>query len=60
MKDFLVEILPIEKVDDFTRIPIKDGAEELCIRHDGVLFDGFLYLWEEIESVRIFRLRRQP
>jgi len=39
----------------FTLIPVEDAEGQLCIRHDGIVYDGDLHLWEEIESFKIIR-----
>lgn len=54
-KDFEIELKSLNNVDSFTKIPIEKSEEQLCIRHDGVVYDGYLYLWEEIDYVKIFR-----
>ena len=51
-KDFTIEIKPL---DTFTPIPLEKTERHLCLRHDGILYDGYLYLWEEVKSVKIYR-----
>jgi len=43
----------IEKLDGDILVPIKDGNNSFQIRHDGILVDNNLHLWEEIMFVQI-------
>jgi len=40
----------------FTLIPIGKENKELYMSEDGIIFDGILYLWEEI---KLFKIRRK-
>ena len=51
-ENFEVELNAIK---DFMLIPVSDGEGELQIRSDGIVYDGDLHLWEEIESFSIKR-----
>ena len=57
MKDFLVKIKSIPS--KFTKIPIPESSGQLCMRYDGVVYDGFLYCWEEIEYIKIYRSKQK-
>ncbi len=40
-------------------IPIARAEGQFQVRHDGVLFDGKLYLWEEIKYVKLTPTKKE-
>ena len=41
--------------DGFTLIPVEDSEGQLCMREDGIVWDGDLHLWGEIAEFKIIR-----
>jgi hypothetical protein len=50
-----ISIKPRERV--VARIPIKGTEKCFQVRRDGILADGRLYMWEEIDKVTVKVLR---
>lgn len=52
-KEDLTIKVTIKTKPNAIKVPIANKEGQLQVRHDGVLFDGELYLWEEITQVII-------